>query len=104
MSTVYDLSEAYISQESMFNMEGDRGVDNMCKLVEAIGYKDPQFFGTLSNGASLGSLQRFLADNSGCLQVMVEWIQSNNVPEWAESLKTHLDNPPEDEDEEGEPA
>lgn len=100
METLRALIDEYSDQEKM-HFEGRRGVENLCKLVEALGYRDTfQYFGQLNNGACIGSLINFLEDNSGCIEAMVNWICKHDFPEWKEEMKSHLNELAEDEEEE----
>lgn len=90
--------EAYMDQEKMYRTEGRKGVENLCKLVSAIGYKDPQYYGQLSNGASLGDLVNFLEDNPGAIEAIINWIGEQDSSEWKDSINGVLRTPV-DEDE-----
>lgn len=94
------LVDAYMTQEGMYNMEGRRGVENMCRLARALGYKDPMYFGQLSNNASIGDLIEMLQDNSGLLNAMVEWVCDQRSPEFVAALKGQVQE--EDTEETGE--
>ena len=72
--TVAELLDAYMDQENMHNMEGRRGVENLCKIARALGYKDPMYWGQLTSTAAIGDLVMMLEDNSGMIEAMVEWI------------------------------
>lgn len=91
------LIEAFMEQEKMYNMEGRRGVENLCKLVSVLGYKDPQCYGQLANGAALGDLVNFLEDNSGAIEAIVNWISER--PDWKASISSALRKPITEEDE-----
>lgn len=91
-----ELVDEYIDQEEMYRVEGRTGVKNLCKLVRAIGYKDPMYFGQLSSDAAIGDLICFFEDNSGAIEAVIEWIKGVNSPEFAEKLKEVV-HPPEDE-------
>jgi len=79
--------EVYIETEKLGRTEGSEGVKNLCKIVETIGYKDSQYFGQHEKG-SYGSLINFLEDNSGAIEVILDFIKDNgsNIDEWSESL------------------
>ena len=57
------------------NFEGERGVDNLESVVNTIGYDD---------------VNEFLQDNSGAMDVVVEWISKQSVPEWEQHVDTTL--------------
>lgn len=84
--SVSELLEAYMAQENMHRMEGRRGVENLCQIAGALGYKDPMRYGQLSTKAAIGDLIRMLEDNSGMIEAMVEWIGSRNFSEFREPL------------------
>jgi len=83
--------EQYIEQEKLYNTEGRRGVVNLCKLVSALDYRDPQYFGQLERGACIGDLICFLEDNSGAIQALQEWI-IDTAPKtgWEEIVESQL--------------
>lgn len=66
-----DLLDKYIDQEKIYSFEG---IENLEKVVEAIGYD---------------SLDNFFEDNSGALEAVIEWLRENgnHVSEWKEELK-----------------
>lgn len=78
-----DLQEVigqYADHTGHYNYEGERGVDRLGELCKAIGYgndyQDP--------------LRAFLADNSGAIEAMIEWIGNQNCPNWKEKLVEFL--------------
>lgn len=85
--SVSQLLDAYMDQENMHNMEGRRGVENLCKIARALGYKDPMYWGQLTSTAAIGDLVMMLEDNSGMIEAMVEWIGSRNFKEFREPLE-----------------
>jgi hypothetical protein len=87
---MYELVDEYMEQEGLYSTEGRRGVENLCTLVRALGYKDPYYNGQMSSKAALGDLVMFLEDNSGAIESLVSWIQERDVTEWAESLQEQL--------------
>ncbi len=81
------LLHRYIDQESLTSFEGQRGVKNFAKLVNALGYSDSiNRYGQMAGGACLGDIFVFLEDNSGAIEALVEWVGSQNSPEWIETL------------------
>lgn len=85
--SVDELLDAYMAQENMHNMEGRRGVEHLCQIAGALGYKDPMRFGQLTHKATVGDLLEMLQDNSGMIEAMVEWIKSRNFSEFREPLE-----------------
>lgn len=94
--------ERFLDEEKLYNFEGRRGVVNLCKLVAALGYKDPMYFGQLECGATLGDLIEFFQDNSGAIEAVVEWIKERNVDEWQAELEAQCPPDPDDEEDEDE--
>lgn len=84
---VSELLDAYMDQEKMNNMEGRKGVENLCQIAAALGYKDPMYWGQLTSKATVGDLIMMLEDNSGMIEAMVEWIKSRNFSEFREPLE-----------------
>jgi hypothetical protein len=93
--TLTDLIEKWRSENRAYCMEGTSGVRHLQKLCEDIGYKDGQFVGY--NVALLN----FLADNSGVIDAIIEWIGDQEIEDWKENIRGNLREPP-DEDEERE--
>ena len=84
--------DRYIEQEQLYSLEGERGVRNLSKLLTVIGY-----------GGYGGTIQNFLADNSGCIDAIIEWINEQDSEEWNESIREELtleDDEEDDDDEE----
>ena len=76
----------YIEAKGFSNFEGDRGVEQFSKICEDLGYTD--YMST--------SIHAFLADNSGALEAILQWIDEQNVKEWEEVFAQEID----DEDDE----
>lgn len=75
------LVEQYLNQERVFNFEGFGGVNKFNKLVKALGYE---------RDFNQDSLYAFLADNSGAIDAMVEWIAKQRFASWAASMEQHI--------------
>lgn len=84
--SVQELLDVYMAQENLNTVEGRRGVEALCQIAGALGYKDPQRFGQLTQKATLGDLLAMLEDNSGLIEVMLTWIGSRNFAEFREPL------------------
>ncbi len=97
--TVSSLLDAYMAQEKMHSLEGRRGVENLCQIAGALGYKDPQRYGQLTRKATLGDLLCMLEDNSGMIEAMIEWLRSRNFSEFREPLEALVPEADEDGDE-----
>ena len=88
-----DNFDIYLDQNRMWHFEGRSGVDKLKKVIRDIcDYRDP----------FQNTIEEFLADNPGAIEMIVEWIRDNihSVEEWQENLadQTEFD----DEEEEAE--
>lgn len=88
--TLADMIEEFRENEKLHTNEGRRGVENLCRIVHAMGYKDRQYFGQFHQAGSYGDLINFLEDNSGCVEAILEWISNEDNPEWREAVESHL--------------
>lgn len=82
-----ELVDAYMEQENLHRLEGRKGVEAVCQLAAALGYKDPMYFGQLTSKATVGDLLCMMEDNPGMVEAMVEWVRESNSPEHKESLE-----------------
>lgn len=80
-----ELIDNYIEDNKMWSFESESGVRKFTKLVRDVG--------------GYRSLDEFLADNSGAIEAVVEWMRARNCPEWEENLAAYAT---EEEAEEGE--
>ena len=79
--------DQYIDQEELWSLEGERGVRNLKNVLTTIGYDG---YG--------GVLDNFLADNSGCIDAIIEWIKDNDYSgEWNERVEAELAAPVEED-------
>lgn len=85
-----DLLNEYMGQEKLTRTDGEKGVQNLCKILNALGYHDKQYFGQFQGG-SYGSLIMFLEDNPGAVEAITNWVAEENVDEWAEAIESCLD-------------
>lgn len=88
---VGDAIDAVMDAKDLHRTEGRRGLESLCTLCRILGYKDPQYFGTISSKASVGDLVLMLEDNSGAIESIIEWMKSQRSPEWLESLNAALE-------------
>ena len=65
-----------IESESLHRTEGERGVRNLCRLCNLIGYKDKTYFGQFEN-ASYGDLILFLEDNADVVEAIIDFMRDN---------------------------
>lgn len=89
-SDLSQLIDKFRDKNKINRSEGRRGVEMLCAVSRALGYKDPQCYGQLTRIGSIGDLILFLEDNSGAVDALVEWIGNQNVPEWTESINGEL--------------
>ena len=59
-----------------FRADGEEGIKNLARLAKGLGYEDPMNFGQF-DGACYGDLICLLEDNSGLVEVMLEWLEEN---------------------------
>lgn len=79
-----ELHDEWTDEHSTYSNEGARGVDNLRKLVQAIGYRGRYNYGNNED------IIEFLTDNSGAVEAIREWIVEQNLPKWCESLESNL--------------
>lgn len=93
------LMDQFCDQERIHRFEGETGFANLAKVVEGIGYKDPHYYGTLSNGASIGSLMNFFIDNPGAMVAVHDWILEfgDGCTEWQEELASRVESGDDDD-------
>lgn len=77
-----EMIDEYMQQESMYHLEGPSGVRNLEKLVLAL-------------SSQYTDIREFLSDNSGACEAIVEWIKTQNVSEWQETIEGQLNERPE---------
>ena len=85
-----ELLDAYMDQEKLYRIEGRQGVENLCTLARAVGYKDPMYFGQLSSRAAIGDLICMLEDNPGMIEAIHNWIRDQNSPEMVAALEEQV--------------
>lgn len=85
-----DLIRQFEKEKKTHSNEGDRGVQNLCRLLNAMGYVDEQYMGQFHPQGSYGDLIEFLSDNSGCIEAIKEWIAKQDIQEWKENLESQL--------------
>ena len=90
MSKFSNTLDQYIEQQDIWQLEGEQGVRNLKNIISTIGYSG---YG--------GALENFLADNSGCIEAMIEWIKANDYSdEWDMLVSAELAPVKEEEEEE----
>lgn len=76
-----EIMQEFIDEERL-HFEGEQAITSLNKIARALGYKEECFrYGS--------SFERFIADNSGCCEQIIEWITEfmDKVPEWKEGLR-----------------
>lgn len=93
-----ELLQLFINQNKLHRTEGSRGVENLCRIVRALGYKDPQNYGAFSSDGCYGDLFCFLEDNSGIIDTIIEKIEEfgENNSEWYDELETYVEESEDD--------
>lgn len=75
-----------MTKEEFLNLrsDGNRGFQDLCHLVEELGYRNfPQQLQN-NNGTFVSSLTNFLEDNPGAIQSIYDWIEENYEEELSE--------------------
>jgi hypothetical protein len=94
-----ELFDAYMDQEKLYRTEGRKGLENLCQVARAVGYKDPHYQMQLSSKAAVGDLILFLEDNPGAIEAVFNWVREQNSPEFKEALEKEV---PEEDLDDGE--
>lgn len=92
-----EVLDKFCEQNNLYCFEGRRGVEALCKIARACGYKDPMYWGQLTSGACVGDLIQMLEDNSGLVEAMLEWVGNTQVH--TETIANSLEEEVENEDE-----
>ncbi len=79
-----ELHEEWCNEHITWSNEGERGVENLRKLVQAIGYRSQYNYG--NNEDIIG----FLTDNPGAVEAVRNWIIEQNLLEWRENIESEL--------------
>lgn len=84
-----DLSsmiEKYCDMQKLYHFEGESGIRKFGKIYNVLGYR---------------SLDEFLADNSGAIQAMIEWIGTQRNTEWVQAFENEGAGEDEESDDDG---
>jgi hypothetical protein len=66
----HELLDLWQTQNKVWHFEGDTGIDGLNKLAEALNYRETNFrYGE--------PVLRFLSDNPGACEALLEWIADN---------------------------
>ncbi len=83
MPTLEHRLEQYQTQEEMWHFEGEGAMHNLNKIANVLGYREDGFkYGS--------SLERFLQDNPGACEAIIEWIGEQSDTEWHEAFTAEL--------------
>ena len=95
-----NLLDEYIDQEKLYQTEGQRGLEVLCKISRALGYRDEMHFGQIKYNVTIGDFLEFLKDNPGCVEAILEWIGRQEIQEWCDNLESNLEKHEEDDEDE----
>lgn len=99
IETVTKALEKFKKENKIHFFEGSTGVKNLCRICNALGYKDPMYFGQFAPNGSYGDLINFLEDNSGACDAIIEFIEEQNSEEWTENLLSQCEEEESEDDE-----
>lgn len=75
-----EIFDIYLDEHKMHSFEGERGIEHLNQIAQDLGYRE--------DGFKYGSaLERFLQDNSGACEALVEWIKEHASEEQLENFK-----------------
>lgn len=83
---------ALIEQDDLHHTEGQRGLQNLARLANALGYRDLQHYGQFERNVCLGDIFEFLQDNRGAIEALQGWIQTQQSDTWTTNLKQCIDD------------
>jgi len=89
----YELMQNFID-DGRLHFESEQSIESLNKIANQLGYEAECFrYGS--------SFERFIADNPGCCQAIIDWIIKyiDRVPEWKESM-TYIEDEEESKEEE----
>lgn len=77
-----EIMQEFLEHEKI-RFEGQAGLRGLNKISNALGYKEDSYlYGS--------SFERFLQDNSGCVQTIIEWITEHLSNEQRENMESFL--------------
>lgn len=89
-NSLSEVISEFQEHEEAGSTEGERGVKNLCRLVHAMGYRDPMHFGQFDHRVCYGDLINFLEDNSQIVEEIINLIRESDNDEWKGELESHL--------------
>jgi len=91
--TGQETIEKYCNFNKMYHFEMSQGIENLNKLLSDAGYREEPFkYGS--------SLERFLQDNPGAIQAILEWFGNNMDEDTEQNLLSEIPESEDDEDDE----
>jgi len=87
--TFDDVLKEFIDHKKI-HLEGRRGLEGLCKLAAALGYKDELYFGQIDRDIVIGDFLEMLQDNPGMMEAIVDKVREYGNDEWKENLLGHL--------------
>jgi hypothetical protein len=87
---LHSLIAEYQDEKKMHCHEGSRGVENLCRLVNTMGYQDAMHRGQFAQDGCHGDLIEFLSDNPGAIEAIINWIGDQDQEEWKENILSEL--------------
>lgn len=70
-----ELIDNWMDKEKTYRTEGPAGYRNLSKLVRLLGYRE---------------MTDFLEDNSGAVEAIIDWVKTQNFPEWKKGFEAYL--------------
>lgn len=87
-----DIFDDVLQKNNLHHNEGEQALKNLNVLCNKVGYRrEPYAFGS--------SFERFLQDNSGCVDAIHKWMAENFTTEQMEDLGWVPDEEEEEEEE-----
>ena len=97
MKDLSELIDDFTEQNQINRFEGEKGTQNLCRVVRAIGYKDSMHYGQFASDGAYGDLFEFFNDNPGAIEAVAQWIGEQDLPDWRKNIQSLLIEEEEDE-------
>ena len=72
-----DKMTSYMAQNRMYHFEGERGVNNLEKVMKEVCGYGSDWGGTMRN---------FFSDNPGAIEAVLQWVSEQQSTEWTANL------------------